>query len=963
MNSTLKFKKIVKNGKCPIKGESIKDTDSLKPFNEINLNHYNIALVAKENNLIILDIDVKDDGLTEWQEYTAKHCEPFTVCEQTPSGGLHYYFIHNDPTYTEEENNLISQLKQKNKYRGKGIDLKINSGYAVCEPSIFDNKPYKFIRHYNSYKFLKMPLPLLKWLLEFDMTAKDAINNNVCIVKSSVDVEALINQFKNVSSQEWLNITTATKNLIHEYNNLDVSEIKTIWDKWSKTETGYNKINNYKIWDSITANINFNYIFYQKYKHEPDNLEPHLLKSVKPYTELYNKPNIKAIEMNNAYIYDENYTKEQLTPEIFKTYDTLIIKSTTGTGKTSNTAKHIKMYDPEGNYKILSIINRVSLVSQHQTNFNNVSINMRSYSDETTNFEDDNIIICINSILKYASYEPTFFKNYIVYIDEITSLLKSLTHNYTINDKLKPVYITLMKIINNCHKLILSDATINDNVFNIISLRPDDMKIFITNTYQKYKNIKVYHMNSEIDFLNKMNDNIINNNYFLFGCDSQETTIHYRNEAIKTTAIENTILKTSKNNFIITDANEQFKNKFVFYSPSITTGIDISYTIAQDVFIYIKGHTLSPVDSFQQLTRTRNIKNVYFYIKDKKSTTAEYNTLEATVEHYKNVASVYSNVSDGVIKEMCFNVIDNEYVFNENSFFKLFVYNEYINDIHDTNKEAHFKQILKKNGFKIKEVGKKEKLNKKKIKEMKEIEENNKEIIFNDHINDVNKNEGLTNIFNFLSVIDKPTAERYKEILKDEHKRNDYLNLIKLLRPQDIINKRLIKDKNSLTAYKAIYTNYYKVSLMWELETEMNINRFNFQKLDEDKPLTIKDDLIKRINIAFRTDRNKTKTPATFNEYIEYYVGKITNILGELKIIESKRKQINKIKSMHYQIDNVKLNEYLTLYELSDPCREYIFKCEYFNELKPLTEAITDINFIDEIEYILPDADGLDFGL
>ena len=33
--------------------------------------------------------------------------------------------------------------------------------------------------------------------------------------------------------------------------------------------------------------------------------------------------------------------------------------------------------------------------------------------------EDNNLVICINSILRYHKYEAEFFNNYVVYIDEI----------------------------------------------------------------------------------------------------------------------------------------------------------------------------------------------------------------------------------------------------------------------------------------------------------------------------------------------------------------------------------------------------------------------------------------------------------------------------------------------------------------------------------------------------------------
>ena len=49
------------------------------------------------------------------------------------------------------------------------------------------------------------------------------------------------------------------------------------------------------------------------------------------------------------------------------------------------------------------------------------------------------------------------------------------------------------------------------------------------------------------------------------------------------------IIISVNNKLEIKNASEQFKNKFAFYSPSITTGVDFSIEDKQDVFIYIHG--------------------------------------------------------------------------------------------------------------------------------------------------------------------------------------------------------------------------------------------------------------------------------------------------------------------------------------------------------------------------------------
>lgn len=41
---------------------------------------------------------------------------------------------------------------------------------------------------------------------------------------------------------------------------------------------------------------------------------------------------------------------------------------------------------------------------------------------------------------------------------------------------------------------------------------------------------------------------------------------------------------------------------------------------------------------------------------------------------------------------------DNTYII-ENTFFNLFCYNEYVNDIYNTNKKIHYEQLLTNKGF------------------------------------------------------------------------------------------------------------------------------------------------------------------------------------------------------------------------------------------------------------------------
>ena len=666
-----------------------------------------------------------------------------------------------------------------------------------------------------------------------------------------------------------------------------------------------------KIWETLNLNINFNTIL--------DEPLPYI-KHYEPITK--DISNIKNVEMNNNYIYDKGYEGPQLSQEIFNNYDTIIIKSTTGTGKTSNTAHFInKFLESEKQtinnttYKIMSIVSRVSLAQQHIESFKKENIFLDSY-ENIQNYEDKNIVICINSILKYSKYKPEFFNNYIVYIDEISTFTRHLTHNNQLNNILKPVYITLMKIINNCKKIIVSEALINDNVFNIIEKRKHETKILIKNSFKKYDGIKAIQHNDENEFLDLVMSHVKNNKYFLFGADSCDIITKY-NLKCEEINKDDCILIKSKKKFKLNNVNEQFYKKFVFYSPSITCGIDFSIETKQDVFLYIKGDTIEPCDSFQQLTRTRNINNVYYYVDSKKCELPKFNNIENCKEKLIDISLTYApkttKLKDSLIN-VCVSIDENdEQKFNDNTFFKLFSYNEYINDIYKTNKEAHFKNILINNGFKLSEFGETKKLKSK--EELKDIKDKYNEKKFNEHINEIKIDNVLEDNINFLNITEYEDKEKFKDVITDKYIKESYFNLIRYFYKPSIIETKLKDMDRNNVEYKAIYSTYHKIKLIHELEKELNIKPFDIQKLDEDKEIIINDNLIDKINKTFKATKTNINS---YNKYIEYYINKLKNLFSNIEIIKSKKIQKNNKRCVHYTIDNDILKHYFDLYFLSN---------------------------------------------
>jgi hypothetical protein len=81
---------------------------------------------------------------------------------------------------------------------------------------------------------------------------------------------------------------------------------------------------------------------------------------------------------------------------------------------------------------------------------------------------------------------------------------------------------------------------------------------------------------------------------------------------------------------------------------------------------------------------------------------------------------------------------------------------------------------------------------------------------------------------------------------------------------------------------------------------------------------------------------------------------------GNIKIISSTKKQINKKRQQVYNIDKDELNKYVELYKLTDERRKNLIDTPYFNKLEATKEAIKETNdnndnndnidFIEDIE-------------
>ena len=243
---------------------------------EINPNRFNTGIpTGPRNNLLVVDLDVKDDGVEEFKKYIQAHGKPETLHVITPTGGEHYYFnyAHPDP---ETHQMIKSFLNNSTKFRGKGIDIRSEGGYIVGPPSVRNGKVYEVT---NLTKPSDIPASLVSWLLEGQATKAPKVKAKKATSKELVNhqnnASNVGHDFENIDGYKYdLNdeqIWNILEQLPDEYLTnytkwLTVTSIlkrhgkHAIWSEWCKKGGNYNEAEHERQWNSNQGALDINYL-------------------------------------------------------------------------------------------------------------------------------------------------------------------------------------------------------------------------------------------------------------------------------------------------------------------------------------------------------------------------------------------------------------------------------------------------------------------------------------------------------------------------------------------------------------------------------------------------------------------------------------------------------------------------------------------------------------------------------
>ena len=672
----------------------------------------------------------------------------------------------------------------------------------------------------------------------------------------------------------WLKLTTVMKT-INQF---------ALWDEFNKKYNCYDYSSNVNTWNSIKLKISPNF----------------LCKLLKRKYFQYHKVNDVDVSNNDIEVINVNQKHVNISLNTLAEYDLLILDSKTGTGKSTCSSKLMKHYLQENpKYSILCVVNLISLADQTIKTFHsNTGIKLLSYQEKDANESSllmRNSVICVNSLIKLCECD---FSNKIVYIDEIRSLTYSLTHNQKLKNS-KLIDYVLKKIIRTCHKLIVSDAHITQGVMQLLEERITATNyIYYANEHNKFQDVKAIEVNDESKFLSKIKNNILNNEPFSFACDSATEITKYYNSmyAIADPIVrENMILYTAESQ---EDFCDDWKDKFIFYSPKITTGVDINVKGEQRIqYIHVSGNSVDAIGLLQMSTRTRNMEKLYMHFSNTRCKLSTYKDMDACFDIH---GTQFCHNKLAIPREYYNDLKNNS---QEAQFLSLFITNEYQKDLCFTNIKHFYLEELKTCGFDVQvDYEQYERLNKSVIEDMKQTtheckQENVTELcaIIDDEEKEVkdisNGNvKTLAERCDYLQLDTSENISKYSGYITDKYIYDQVGNFKRLMMSEDKCEDKLrdLLDNKFMPSISGNVWN--KIKYVHLLKNRGGIKDvFDIENLQ----LPVMDKYMKKIFTAidtlYRINMNKDTEAYTIIDFQQLYGKMLKNLVGKLGLFESRR--------------------------------------------------------------------------
>ena len=666
---------------------------------DVNKNHG--VLTGEINNLTGVDLDfsykLSDEELNS-NPITKKFIDLFgkdptwdTYTVRTKSGGLHYYFEYE------------KEIKQTQDDICK-IDIRNNGGFLVgAGTKITKGEKQGVYKCINDKQPMKMPEDLKEFLLENlynnnKKSKKTIQKKNGKITNKNKGFTNYENNYEYDFSDDLLR--RIFDGLPHDYwrtvTSQDGSPSFIIWTAACKTLDCENLWNEYN-----KKNVDKKHLLYGsswnianggswKSADETFNCFANLLK----YTTF---PNAEKLVDYHKY---QPILQNEIEPDIiidsekvgfnyFKKDINYILKSDTGTGKTTSFQKYIENQNEKKNQKFISITSRVSLAEDQYSRFSKEIDKVFYYKDVTDDIKPNllkcvdnynekyefigSVVVEVESLLSRLEYGEniTNLNEMVVYLDEFNSLIQHIHTSSTLDNNLTFVLEQLIYILKNCKQIICTDADISDTSILWFQENIGRDFEFHKNLYQHNKNVKAY----EILSYDTLVDKLHKTKKWIVPCDSRINAITLHKE------FPDAILIVAET----LDIPNLDHHDRIIYSPKILYGVDS--VMEREVFCFFEERTIDPAQMVQMMSRCRNIIKLHYLFlrKSFKPRDVNFSNLWDEMANKHNMSLKY-------FKNRHFQHLEKGYL---NTLHRI----EYDKKCYSSNPYAHFKKIIKERGI------------------------------------------------------------------------------------------------------------------------------------------------------------------------------------------------------------------------------------------------------------------------
>mgnify|MGYP003643467016 CR=1 FL=1 len=716
-------------------GEWSKDNDTKKFINKHKWRSESISDLilspscrgvpcGRINNCIVIDLDFYDKLYPDGSIKTKfnldndfintfgnidKCIELFkdTLIIKTARGGLHLYYQYDKSIKTTSN----SQYQ---------IDIRSDGGYVVAGGSVLaDDTSYSVV---SNSPISKIPEDLRKWLItnlwsskkvlkpikndgDFEVYDQDEVD--LTAYNYDIDEEIMDDILEHLpldyftDNTKWLIFSTAMKQTGH----------KDLWEIYSEDKGGdtFNYERNQSKWNYLKHKS----LMCLEHILDASSIveDPKLFLGYVKYKPTSNNTIEPTIKLDSRRYLDTDNDGKFIT-DIHKRGKAMIIKSDTGTGKTTAFKNFVKRSDKP----FISIVSRITLGEEQVRIFRKEGIKCYFHQEITDRiktkvlkdgepageggcngtkagfyeYEGENIVITIDSIMKIGGWGPNDdtpeefkynpFEGYSVYLDELNSLIEYFLDCPNLSYKRLVVYKFLIKVLQGAEIVIGTDADISDVALNFFSGNNLPYQ-YISNEYKHNKGIEA----SELFSYKSLVDEVSKEDKYMVACDEKGTAIKLGDD-LTSLGHENVLVISADSPMdILKDLNLDDHDKVIF-SPKIVYGLDS--IMERKVFGYFRCRTIDPRGMIQQIARCRNIVSLQFLFEDKNWKAFKYDSVEDCQSNLLQGIKIFNNSF-----AMC-DLIEDQETFN--SLYSQYVYNQ---DCFKSNYFAHFLNLLRVRGF------------------------------------------------------------------------------------------------------------------------------------------------------------------------------------------------------------------------------------------------------------------------